>query len=324
MRMVKVCILSAGTANAYALVSHLRENYSKYTEIITADILPSEWVASSKLSDRHLVVPRIDENGYVEKIKKIFEENEIDWIVPLIDEDCISFPSGDENNFSYSSYSIPKKQVELFSSKLIQRSLLAKENIPCEEILYSGQHAQITRADHSEYNGLKVVIKNLMGSGSKNVKIIERTHSETISLETDQFLTEFIDSEEFTTDVFHLPGKIQTCSRIREEIKQGVCTKAKVFWSPELHEIALLLLKSYQLPICFNFQTRLKNGRHVIIDLNPRIGAGSTASRALGFDFFDATCKVILGMEDEIEFTEPDQYAKFAVVRAYHDYITKI
>ena len=85
-------------------------------------------------------------------------------------------------------------------------------------------------------------------------------------LDPDEFVTEFIDSEEYTTDVFHLNDQIQTCSRIRREVKQGVCTKAEVFWNETLHEVAVELVKKFKMPTCLI--RLLKDEDHAIIDLN--------------------------------------------------------
>ena len=74
MKKKHICILSAGTANGYALIQQLRKKYSDQVKIYSADIGHAQWMASANLADEHLIVPRVDSNQYQANMNSIFQK----------------------------------------------------------------------------------------------------------------------------------------------------------------------------------------------------------------------------------------------------------
>lgn len=88
---------------------------------------------------------------------------------------------------------------------------------------------------------------------------------------------------------------------------------------PLLDRLATFLVERFSLSEPFCFQTRLSAGVHYLIDVNPRLGAGSAMSAMAGTDFFAAHLAALVG-EDPQRHLQP-RFRECIVTRQYTEYL---
>jgi len=133
-------------------------------------------------------------------------------------------------------------------------------------------------------------------------------------------MQEYCDIPEITIDVHYSEefNFFAYACRERIETKSGVCTKARIFNDPVLGEMALNLAKNLNLS-SFCFQVMNLKNEFVITDINPRLGAGTAMSLAVGMDFFGAMFSTLWGSDPKPFFTNitEDKY----VTRQYSEFV---
>ncbi len=135
---------------------------------------------------------------------------------------------------------------------------------------------------------------------------------------------EICHAPEVTVEVFNARGEVRTLCRERLEVKEGVCTKARLWRDAELSRLAGQLCQALSLPVAFCFQV-MKNAANqwVITDLNPRLGAGTSLSSVCGWNLVAAALVVWAGLpEDPLALLEEFEGERFAV-RAHRDFRTQ-
>jgi len=279
--MIKVLITSAGTGGGFATSKALYDNFRDKAEIHQTDINPKHLISSSKFADYFYQSPRVDNTDYPRFISNIVNANQIDVIIPFIDQDVFEFAKLYESVLISQNIKLQVKSEELSRicfSKYLAFKWMQKEkiNTPYTFML-------------DDSNSLdKFIIKPLTGYGSK---IIFGTKDDlkTIKNKDNYIGQEICAYPEVTVDVFYQKSNnnLYYICRERIETKEGVCTKARLFADPELGNLAQKLAKGLQLSyFCFQIM-KLKN-KWAITDINPRLGAGSSMGQVVGMDFYGA------------------------------------
>ncbi len=129
---------------------------------------------------------------------------------------------------------------------------------------------------------------------------------------------------EVTVDVFaaRSSGDVYSVCRERLETKSGVCTKARVFQDSELAGRAKRLSEKLALRgvFCFQVMRSASTDQWLITDINPRPGAGTAMSAAIGFDPIKACPAETFGLDWVGYLRSPDR-PRF-VMRTYCEHVT--
>lgn len=166
---------------------------------------------------------------------------------------------------------------------------------------------------------MRMVAKRDGGFGGRSTRFLENVGKAEQLMQEGWSLYPHIDGTEFTVDCFPLGSQVITSIRQRLEVKSGVCTKARIARDETLAELALHLCRRFTLTEPFCFQTRKAAGLHHLIDINPRLGAGTAMSALNGMDFFAAHLAQLLGREPQ-EFLRP-HFSECVVTRQYGEYL---
>ena len=133
---------------------------------------------------------------------------------------------------------------------------------------------------------------------------------------------EYITGIEYTVDCFPCNHDVFTSVRQRLEVKNGVCTKALIVKDMALNNISLEISEKFKLKHPFCFQVIVNDDGCYLIDVNPRLGAGSAMSAVNGMDFFSAHLALLIG-EDPIKYLKC--YNDSCIVtRQYSNYLMKV
>ena len=305
--MKKILLTAAGTGTAFSYATAIAKNFPGL-EAFTADINEAEFVTASLFSKKHFVVPLSTDATYESAIKKIIEMEEIDFYLPLVDV---------EIKLAH--------QSDLLTSKLVANNIFFCNTCIEKDSYHSWASGlqiktpQLLNADELN-NEDTVVLKKNGGFGSKDTEIAKVVTMAKLDL-TDFSFYEYINGEEYTIDCCPISSGVVTTVRKRVEVKNGVCVKAEVTKNDDLSNLALKLVNYFDLKQPFCFQVIKKNDDYYLIDLNPRLGAGTAMGEVTGKDYFSAHIALILNLDMHKFLIE--KLHSCIVTRQYSNYLMK-
>ncbi len=305
---MRLLITAAGTGTAFSYATAVAKNFPSI-ELVTADTNSAEYVTASLFSVKHYQVHENTSPKFIDELLAIVENERISHYIPLIDTEAVA------------AHDHPALATRLRANNLaFCRACIQKDLYPSSFDVGTLLFPRILDADEAQ-SAERVVAKQNGGFGGRRTKILSlRDPTSPVDL-SGYVLYEHVEGDEYTVDCFPI-GDFTHCSiRRRAEIKNGVCTKAHISRIPELEGIAARISRRYELthPYCFQVIGD-RRGFH-LIDVNPRLGAGSAMSGANGMDFFSAHIASLLG-EDALPHLERI-HDNGIVTRQYANYLMK-
>ena len=314
--MIRLLVLTCGTNANFHIVKVLKEKFGDAFQIVGADI-NKEWeIPCSPYLDYFYTSPWITDNNYYQFVLDLCKNCQIDYIIPCFDADQLLFYEGnpDLDEMGVKSLGINSRIKDIYQTKRKVNEFLYAKGFPVPRFF---SFEEINKKNN-------YFVKPLDGYGSIGARIMS---GESIDAKTAScnLIEEICSEPEITLECFLYGGKVFSVARQRLSQKNGVCTKARVFFDEGLTEIAQTLADSITLPHIFNLQFMFDSkGEFVITDLNLRAAGGMSLSYAAGWDEVSALANVLLGLSDEevIKNVLPIRQEQY-VMRAYTDIVTK-
>lgn len=289
-----VLLSSAGVGTAYASAKALRKYFR--VKVVSVDTNPAYLVSASLLSDIFIQIIPVNMNDFGDVISKIVNNHNIDTYVPFIDEEICKVALLYENEVIKKDIFLQVKDSSVAltcTDKFKTFNWLKNNDFPTPDTYIVENKDQLREG---------LILKPRTGFGS-NIQKIKKDNNFQIHNYNNVIMQELCNLPEITIDV-HYSGKfdffVYVC-RERIETKGGVCTKARIFREPVLGEMALSLAKKLNLSN-FCFQVMTLKDEYVITDINPRLGAGTAMSGAVGLDFHAAMFANLWGENPEKYF----------------------
>lgn len=282
-----ILISAGGTATAWHLASLVIERFSSYFNLFICDINPPHLIPTALVAQRFFQVPRIDDPGYHSHMLALFAEYSINIFVPLIDSDVHLFPidAPDLVKLGVRSTGISCKTSALIGNKRDMANFLESHGICAART--------VTVEEVANELERKFFIKPEQGFGSRGARVANAEEVlRAVANESDLLIQELCRGPEVTVEVFNDDIVLSLC-RERLETKAGVCTKARIFVDAALQSLAVRLCDVLDLPAAFCFQVmKDADDEWRIIDINPRLGAGTALSTVYGWSLSSAalTC----------------------------------
>lgn len=282
-----VLLGSAGTGTAFAAACAIRKFWGSEVKIVAIDTNPKHLCTTSLLADHYQQTLPFQHDEFPDQLDKIIQQFQIDTYLPLFPHEILiaikylcNYPNG-----ILQRGTIPSQ----FAAELCADKLKLMNFLNAKKIAVPHTSLADTPIDADCF-----FIKPICGQGGIGARRLLKADWNSIS-ENDR--TSYVAQElclgpEITVDAFSDSKNLFTFAICREriEIKNGVCTKARVFMDEELLELAKKLSSLFSFEGSFCFQIMCDSvGRRVVTDLNPRPGAGTGLSVATGNDFFAAT-----------------------------------
>ncbi len=307
-----VLLGSAGVGTAYASAKALRKNFN--VEIISADINPPHLVTTNLFSNFYEKVHEAACDDFENEIIEIVDKYNIDTYIPFVDKEVFKVAELYRLGKFRKNIFLQVKNPEIAQTcndKYMTYNWLTANNIPTPQTYLIENH-----------NDLKMglIVKPRTGFGSTIQKVVNPDEIFIPNLDK-YILQEQCYLPEITIDV-HYSSKydfFKYVCRERIETKSGVCTKARLFQNQYLEELALTLAKKLELS-SFCFQVMHVSNEYVVTDVNPRLGAGTAMSVAIGQDFFSAMFANLWGENPEKYFA--DFSGEKYVTRQYCEFVS--
>lgn len=266
----------AGNEAIWRLLSHKYELYFADACIESIDhAIPEE---------RRLLIPFANQDDFVHKIKKISSENNIDIIVPGVDEELIPLCKN-RAEFGSEIFAPPLEFVELMLNKLdcansiIAAGLRAPKTVPISDI--------------NELD-LPFILKPRSGRGSRGVSIIKSERGiDAYKLLHNSDSSEIIGQELCVGDEYtilvagDMEGRLVASIPVKIDIKKGITISAKTELNLTINDYVKNFHNAFKPTGVYNIQCILTKGGVVLpFEVNPRISTTFCLGIASGFDPF--------------------------------------
>lgn len=312
--MINILVLSVGTNACFHFVKTLKKFFSNSFYIVGTDINESYLVASSVYIDKFYKVPYSNDPSYYNIIINICKENNIQYILPSLDQDQLLFypENPDLVNNKIISLGTNKETQKYYHNKLEMYEFLKHNSFPLPKIY-----------KHNECDdNTKYIIKPIDGYGSLGVQILMGSEIKLKSDISNYIIQDICENPEITVEYFHYNSFFAHICRERIATKAGVCTKAKVFQNDDLASYGKLLANLLVLPYFFNIQFMKYNGKYVITDVNLRMAGGVSIASNFNWDYIQALGHIMLKDDYDLQAFFPEIRDNNYVVRMYEDVVT--
>jgi len=281
-RSRRVLLGTAGTGTSWGLLASLRE-LAPDAYVVAMDMAPAHLVAASSLSDVFEQVPAVSDEKFEPRVLELLERHQVDTYVPTYDPEIVVAGRLRQAGLM-SGIACPAPPTwagELCWDKLALGAWLLENGFPTPETLPAVDLG-------SPEAGW--IVKPRRGVGSIGVERVESaddlTNVSRRSSLADAIAQRLLAGPEVTVDAF-LGGDGTSAALCRErvEVKSGVCTKARIYHDAEIADLVLEVGRKLALRGAFCAQLMADDGgARLLTDVNPRPGAGTRLSAAVGFD----------------------------------------
>jgi carbamoyl-phosphate synthase large subunit len=303
--------LSGGTRNK--IVQYFKKELGNQGMVMVADC--NELAPALYDADRHFIVPRIDEEGYIDRILNICKVNNVKMVISLIDPELSLIAkyrkefldNGTEPIVSdYQVIEMCLNKYEMFQF-LNHNGFNVVRNYVDKKVFYKD-----VEAGRVSY---PVFIKPIKGSASINVhKVASQEEADLLFIHYDGLITqECMEGIEYGADVYidmisGEPVAIFTKEKIR--MRDGETDKSKSIKDKLLFELIKRFVKSANLKGIIDIDIFKVNGEYYILEVNPRFGGGYLHAYECGVNVFKMMLNNIKGIvnEDVIGKYEEDIY----------------
>lgn len=282
---VNILILSAGTRNK--VVQYFRKELAGKGTVIATDM--SELAPAIYEADKHFIVPRMSDPGYLDVIVKICEEENVTGVLSLIDPE-LSLLAQNQEKFAAIGTTVIGSTYDLCEMALDKFQMyrwLETHGYRCAKS-YMDKEAFFADVDAGLIT-YPVFVKPARGSASISIsKVYDRETVELLFAHEDGLMIqEFLDGQEIGADVYidmvsHEVVSIFTKKKLK--MRAGETDKAVSFKDEKL----FALIERFVKDAGYNGQIDIDifevDGEYYISEVNPRFGGGYPHAYESGVD----------------------------------------
>ena len=267
---MNVLITSAGRrVSLVKNFQHTLKKFDKTSKVFTVDVNP--YLSSAcQISDGYFKVPKVNDENYLNVLKKYCIENNIKIVIPTIDPE-LSVLAGAKEDFLKDGIFIAvssKELCDLFFFKSSTEKFFKENGFNTPNIIKDIEHC-----DYPVFAKLN----NSSSSIGAQVVYNKEMAKWLLSLNKNYIFQEYIKGDEFTVDTFiDKKGKvISIVPRQRLEVRAGEVSKAKTCKDKKIIEEAKKLCSKLKGAYgCITIQLFKTENKIIFIEVNPRFGGG--------------------------------------------------
>jgi len=312
-----ILVLSCGTRNK--IVSYFKKELQGKGQVFAADCC--ELAPALYEADKYFIVPKITEEGYIDKIISICKEYEINAILSLIDPE-LSLLAKYKDKFIeigttpiISDYEIVEMCYNkyFFYKFLIHNNFNAIKSYIDKELFYR----DLSLGKIS----FPVFIKPIKGSASININKISSKEEVEILFKkyNDLIIQEYINGIEYGADVYidlisNEPVAIFTKEKIK--MRAGETDKSVSIKDEKLFELIKQFVKKAGFKGIIDIDIFKVNGEYYISEVNPRFGGGYPHAYECGVN---VPKMIINNINEKVNETVIGQYEENIYMMKYNE-----
>ena len=338
MKGITVLVTGGGAPGIAGTIYALKNNLDgRSVRIVTVD--SREDVVGKYMSDSFHVIPKADDDGFLEEVLKIVKEEGIDVVLPQVTRELEKFS---ENSDLFESIGVKVVVMKPEVLKVMNNKYLLMKEF--QRLGYNQGKFRILRsksdlfefAEEMGYPENDFVVKLAVSNGMRGLRVVTSRKLDLKSFVNEKpsgiFATideiaalfdegelelvgmEYFPGEEYTVDVYRSPlsGKVVVIPRLRSSIRSGITFEGVIERSEELIEKSERLSVHLDASYCFGFQfKRMKNGEFGLLESNPRVQGTMIMSVMAGANMIYWAVKEALGEEVDLDSVKPIWGLKF-------------
>lgn len=297
---MNILILSAGTRNK--IVQYFKKAVGSGGNVVATDM--SELAPAIYEADKHYIVPRMTEPGYLEVILDICKREKIEGVLSLIDPE-LSLLSANKNRFEAigtrvigSSYELCERSLDKYQMYqwLVSHGYnCAKSYVDKEEFFADEKRGEIS---------YPVFVKPVRGSAS--IAISKATDKETIytlfSHTEGLLVQEFLQGQEIGADVYiDMLSKevVSIFTKKKIKMRAGETDKAVSFKDNRLFDMIEQFVTEAGYTGQIDIDIFENEGKYYISEVNPRFGGGYPHAYECGCDHMELIVNNLSGIKNK-------------------------
>lgn len=282
--MNNILITGAGGSVYSAIIPQLLESkiFNNYYFIDIDDNCAMKFICEKEyFSNMYFIkCPSGDSLEYKLFIKHLIIDKKINFCLPLVDEELLSFLE------LYNYESINFKLCLPKNKDFVQRCLNKKETIKMLQAINIETPYLIEKSDLTNYydSNLKIIVKPLSGHGSNGIykftadKVMGLIFSDIINVDNYCF-QEYIEGDEYTVSVIDnivVPKKIIK--------KKGITISAVTEYNSIIEKTCLEIVDKLKPDGPFNVQGKLYLNKFKVFEINPRLSTTTILTHKAGLN----------------------------------------
>ncbi len=321
--MSNVLLTSIGSVAADITIKSLKRLGHR---VVGTDIYPREWVVDAYNVDAFYRVPLVSEaEAYISAIHDICESEHIDYLIPLIDPEVDLF---NVNRGWFEEHGVilcisTKRSLDIIRNKKSLQDFIEAEVPDINGI----PTLMVSETDELPWS-FPVVVKPYDGRSSQGREYINSdeewaTYKEKRA-DSRSIVEPFVSGPLVMVEVVRQESTGKCVCITRRELlstPHGCATTVRVYSDPELEAASRALAEHLGINGCVNFEfIRHEDGRHFLVECNPRYSAGLEFSYLAGYDCVANHLDCFGGrVIDGFEMGAP-----ITVARKYEEYVTSV
>lgn len=262
----------------------------------------SETAPAIYFADRKAILPRINEDNYIDEIIKVCKREDIRLVIPTIDTDLLLLSEERDRIESESGAVVLIASTEVIS--------ICRDKINTQKFLEENgfKIPKMYSKEELDSGGLEFPLFIKPKSGSSSINTFKVNNLEELatyrSLIKEPIVQDFLEGKEFTVDVFlDFDGNLITVvPRLRMATRSGEISKGKIIKDREIIEDIKRLVEVLK-PIGHITVQLMKTNKGIeYIEINPRFGGGAPMSIQSGADSCANLYRLLMG--ESLEYNE--------------------
>lgn len=266
--------------------------------VVTIDMSPL--APALQEADKHYVVPRLDDPGYIPALVEICRRESISLVFPTIDPDIpvLANHRGEIEAVGARVLAVSQNAARATGDKWLTYELFTRIGVPAP---------RSWRAEEARAADLKfpVFIKPRSGSAAQNTFRVEERRQLDFFLDyvPNPIVQEFLPGPEITNDVIcDLEGGIMAVvSRERIEARWGEVQKGKTISNAEIARHCEMVARELDAIGPITVQCMMKDGEAYFTEVNCRYGGGLPLGIAAGADSPTWYLALAAGLQPDIQ-----------------------
>lgn len=272
---LNILILSCGTRNK--IVQYFKTELGNRGQVMATDC--SELAPALYDADKYFIVPRMNEEGYLDIILNICKDNSIKGVLSLIDPELSLLAKNKQDFLDIGTIPIISEYnlVELCFDKYLFYNFLTKNGFKTiksyvdKELFYKDLKRGII--------SYPVFVKPVRGSASINVNKVTTNHEVDIlfSRYDNLMIQEFMDGMEYGADVYidMISGEpVAIFTKEKLKMKAGETDKSVSVKNEGLFDLIKRFVKLVGFKGIIDIDIFKVNGEYFFSEVNPRFGGG--------------------------------------------------
>lgn len=262
----------------------------------------SETAPAIYFADRKAILPRINEDNYIDEIINVCKREGIRLVIPTIDTDLQLLSEERERIESESGAVVLISSTDVIS--------ICRDKINTQKFLEENEFKIPKMYSEEELDSGEIEFPLFIKpkSGSSSINTFKVNNIEELatyrSLIKEPIVQDFMEGKEFTVDVFlDFDGNLITVvPRLRMATRSGEISKGKIIKDREIIEDIKRLVEVLK-PIGHITVQLMKTNKGIeYIEINPRFGGGAPMSIQSGADSCENLYRLLMG--ESLEYNE--------------------